>query len=105
MTQVADSTHALSTLSNQFADAVEGVGPAVVQVDGRPRQPSSGLIYAPELVLAADHAIERADDLAVETADGPVRAARLVGRDPACDLALLRVAGLGSAPATPASTP
>jgi S1-C subfamily serine protease len=105
MTQATDSPHALSTLSNQFADAVDRVGRATVQVDGRPRRPSSGVIYAPDLVLAADHAIERDDGLSVEAADGPVRAARLVGRDPASDLALLRVPGLGAEPAAPASAP
>jgi S1-C subfamily serine protease len=105
MTQVADSPHALSTLSNQFADAVESVGRAVVQVDGRPRRPASGVVYAPELVLAADHAVERDDDLSVEAADGPAHVAQLVGRDPASDLALLRVPGLGGAPARPAPTP
>src|SRR5207245_548581 len=105
MTQVADATHALSTLSNQFADAVERVGRAVVQVNGRPRRPSSGVVYAPDLVLAADHAVEREDDLSVETAHGPARAAQLVGRDPASDLAMLRVAGLGAEPALPAPAP
>ena len=105
MTQVSDGTHALSTLSNQLADAVERVGGAVVQVDGRPRHPSSGVVYAPELVLAADHAVEREDDLSVETADGRGSAAQLLGRDPTSDLALLRVPGLGGAPAGPALTP
>ncbi len=105
MTQVADGAHALSTLSNQFADAVERVGRAIVQVDGRPRRPSSGVLYAPELVLVADHAVERDEDLAVETADGPPLAAHLVGRDPASDLAVLRVPGLGAEPAAPAPTP
>jgi S1-C subfamily serine protease len=105
MTQVADDTHALSTLSNQLADAVERAGRAVVQVEGRPRRPSSGVVFAPDLVVAADHAVEREDDLSVGTADRPALAARLVGRDPASDLAVLRVPGLGEAPATPASTP
>jgi len=105
MTQVADTAHALSTLSNQFADAVERAGRAVVQVDGRARRPSSGVAYAPDLVLAADHAVERDDDLAVEIADGRTLPAQLAGRDPASDLAVLRVPGLGGEPAPPAPAP
>jgi S1-C subfamily serine protease len=105
MTQVANGTHALSTLSNQFADAVERVGRAVVQVDGRPRLPSSGVVYAPDFVVAADHAVEREDNLSVETAEGPALTAQLVGRDPASDLAVLRVPGLGGELALPAPTP
>jgi S1-C subfamily serine protease len=99
MTQVADGPHALSTLSEQFADAVERVGRALVQVDGRSRRPSSGVMFAPMLVLAADHAVEREEDLAVEAASGPPRGAQLVGRDPASDLAVLRVPGLDAEPA------
>jgi S1-C subfamily serine protease len=105
MTQVADSTHVLSTLSEQFADAVERVGRAVVQVNGRPRRPSSGVVYAPTLVIAAEHAVEREEDLSVETASGPALAARVVGRDLASDLAVLRVPGLGTEPALRTSTP
>lgn len=105
MTQVTDTSDTLSTLSDQLADAVERAGRAVVQVNGRPRRPSSGVVYAPTLVLAAEHAIEREDDLTVETASGPPLAAQLVGRDLASDLAVLRVPGLGTEPAQVASMP
>jgi S1-C subfamily serine protease len=105
MTQIADRTHVVSSLSDQFADAVERVGRAVVQVNGRPRRPSSGVVYAPTLVIAAEHAVEREEDLSVETASGPVLAARLVGRDLASDLAVLRVPGLDTEPAPRTPTP
>lgn len=105
MTQATDTSDTLSTLSDQLADAVERAGRAVVQVNGRPRRPSSGVVYAPTLVLAAEHAIEREDDLTVETASGPPLAAQLVGRDLASDLAVLRVPGLGTEPAQVASMP
>ncbi|MGH7359493.1 MAG: S1C family serine protease [Candidatus Rokuibacteriota bacterium] len=104
MTSSVDVTDALSTLSEQLADAVERAGRAVVQVNARPRQPSSGVVYAPTLVLAAEHAIEREDGLTVETATGSALAAQLVGRDLASDLAVLRVPGLGVEPARAAAT-
>jgi len=103
MTRATDTSDTLSTLSDQLADAVERAGRAVVQVNGRPRRPSSGVVYAPTLVLAAEHAIEREDDLTVETASGPPHAAQLVGRDLASDLAVLRVPGLAATPALAAS--
>jgi S1-C subfamily serine protease len=103
MTRITEDTPVLSAMSSQLADAVEWVGPALVQVNGRSRHPSSGTVYAPDLVLAADHAIERDEDLTVETGDGRALGARLAGRDPASDLALLRVAGLGLGPAVPAT--
>jgi S1-C subfamily serine protease len=105
MTPIADGSETLGVLSDQLADAVERIGPAVVQVDGRPRRPSSGVVYAPELVLAADHAVEREERVSVEAAGGPARAAEVVGRDPASDLALLRVPGLAAEPARAATAP
>jgi S1-C subfamily serine protease len=105
MTQVTETSHTLSTLSDQMADAVEHAGRAVVQVNGRPRRPSSGVVYAPTLVLVAEHALEREDDLTVETATGSPLAAQLVGRDVASDLAVLRVPSLATEPALAASTP
>jgi S1-C subfamily serine protease len=105
MTPLTDAHDALTAVSDQMADAVEQVGPTIVQVNGRPRRPASGVVYASTLVLAADHAIEREDDLTVETMTGAALPAQLVGRDPASDLAVLRVPGLGSEPARRAAGP
>ena len=93
---------ALSALSNQMADAVERVAKSIVTVFGRDRQSATGIVYANELVLTADHVLERDDNLSVVTADGKKLAAQLIGRDPTTDLAVLRVAGL-SAPSAAAS--
>jgi S1-C subfamily serine protease len=105
MPPIANGPDTLSALSDQLADAVERAGRAVVQVNGRPRRPSSGIVYAPTLVLAAEHAVEREEDLTVDTAAGPSLAAQLVGRDVASDLAVLRVPGLDAEPAVRASAP
>ena len=105
MTPLTDAHDALTAVSDQMADAVEQIGPTIVQVNGRPRRPASGVVYASTLVLAADHAIEREDDLTVETTTGAALPAQLVGRDPASDLAVLRVPGLGSEPARRAASP
>lgn len=95
----------LSAFSNQMADAVERIGAALALVNGRPRHPASGLVVAPDLVLTADHVIEREEDLTIQTADDRTLAAQFVGRDPATDLALLRVADLAIEPAVAADDP
>ena len=105
MTPLSETTDALSAVSDQLADAVERIGRAIVQVNGRPRRPSSGVVYAPTLVLVAEHALEREDDLTVETATGAPLTARLIGRDLSSDLAVLRVPDLAVEPAQPASAP
>ena len=55
---MTSDTQVLSVMSTQLADAVERAGGAQVRVDGRARRPSTGTVWAPELVIAAEHAIE-----------------------------------------------
>ncbi len=101
---MAENTNVLIDLSNQMADAVERVAKATVTVNGRARQPASGVVHSEGCVITANHVLERDEDLTVE-AEGKSLAAALVGRDPASDLAVLKVAGLGLAPAATASGP
>jgi S1-C subfamily serine protease len=89
----------LRALSNQMADAVARSRTSLLLVNGRQRQPGSGIVYSADHVLTADHVLEREDDLSVLTDDGRTVAARIVGRDPVTDLALLHAEGLGLAPA------
>jgi S1-C subfamily serine protease len=96
MTQTAaDTSSLLRALSNQMADAVERIKPALVLVNGRQRQPASGLVYGPDLILTADHILEREEDITIQTYDKRTLPAQFVGRDLGTDLALLRVANLG----------
>jgi Trypsin-like serine proteases, typically periplasmic, contain C-terminal PDZ domain len=78
-----------------MADAVERIRRSLVMVNGRQRQPASGIVVAADQVLTADHVLERDDDLTIQTDDGRTLAARLVGRDQTSDLALLRIDALG----------
>ena len=103
--QTNNTTNLLRALSNQMADAVERVSPALVLVNGRQRQPGSGIVYAPDLILTADHVLEREEDLTIQTHDKRTLAAQFVGRDLASDLALLRVTESGLTPAVAASEP
>ena len=86
---------ALSRLSEGMADAVEKIGLSVVQVNGRRRRSASGVAYAPARVLTASHVVEREEDLSVGTGEGRTVEARLIGRDPSNDLAVLEVPELG----------
>jgi S1-C subfamily serine protease len=105
MNDKLNDTDLLDTLSNQMADAVARAGAALVMVNGRPRQPATGIVYAADLVLTADHVLERDEDLSVETPDGRTLAAQVVGRDSTTDLALLRVSGLNIEPLAAAESP
>jgi S1-C subfamily serine protease len=98
MEQATTETQVLRILSNQMADAVERVSPALVLVNGRQRQPASGVVYAQDLILTADHVLEREEDLTIQTHDARTLPAQFAGRDPATDLAVLRVTNLGLNP-------
>ncbi|HEX5068747.1 MAG TPA: trypsin-like peptidase domain-containing protein [Vicinamibacterales bacterium] len=89
----------LAEFSNQIADAVEIAAQSVVQVHGR-RQPASGVVYAPDIVVTTTRAIGREDGLTVSTPDGRTLDAELAGWDPATHLVALRAAGLNVAAAT-----
>jgi S1-C subfamily serine protease len=79
-----------STLSNELAEASLEAGKPVVCVQGR-RHPSSGIIFNQEAVVTTHHALRRDEDVAIVAAPGQRIAARVAGRDPGTDLAVLRL--------------
>jgi len=89
----------LLSLSNDLAGAVERAARAVVAVHARPRLASTGVHWGPGVVVTADHTVRTDDDLRVTRPDGRTVPATLAGRDPATDLAVLRVADLAGPPA------
>jgi serine protease Do len=77
--------NALAALSNDLAAAVDRAGRAVVAVHGRPRTPSSGVYWRPDVVVTADHTVKREEDIRVASPDGRSMSATLAGRDPSTD--------------------
>jgi len=93
----------LTTLSNELADAVASAAPSVVQVQGA-RRPASGIVHASDVVATTASALGRGDAFRVRRADGTTFDAELAGWDPASGLAVLKVPGLGVAPAPVSAT-
>ena len=72
----------------------KAVGPAVVQIDDRAGGIGSGVIYDESgLVLTAHHVVERVESLTVVLDDGTKLEGKVVGRQPARDLAVVAVSG------------
>jgi S1-C subfamily serine protease len=82
----------LTDFSNGLTSAVEKGGASTILVDARKRYPASGIAYADDLVLTADHVVTREDGIKVLLPDGKSLAATIAGRDPGSDLAVLRLA-------------
>lgn len=94
-------TKTLSAFSDGITAAVEAASAFTLLVDARRRYPASGIAYAADLVLTADHVVTRDEDIRIGLPDGKSLPATIAGRDPGSDLALLR---LGEKVLTPAKT-
>lgn len=81
----------LVELSDALADAAESAGKSTVLVNARRRMPASGIIFASDLVLTAEHTVEKDEDISVILADGADVSAKLAGRDAGTDLAVLKL--------------
>jgi S1-C subfamily serine protease len=89
----------LTAFSESLVKAVTRAGESTVLVNGRRRIPASGIVFGPDLILTADHVVERDDDISVIVADGTSEPATIAGRDPGNDLAVLRLENVHLTPA------
>jgi serine protease Do len=82
--------------SDSLAAAVEKAARSVVTVDARGRLPATGIVWSADgEILTADHVVQRDENINVTLPDGSTHSATVVGRDPASDLALLKVDAAG----------
>lgn len=88
-----------SQLSNSMADAVAALAPSIVRVEGRRRQAATGVVWSADTIVTSSHVVEQEDGIVIGLHDGSTATARLVGRDEANDLAVLRVEGGNMVPA------
>ena len=102
---MSNENNPLTALSDAMVAAVEKAGAATLMIDARRRLPASGIAYAADLVLTANHVVERDEDIQVYLPDGSQVPASIAGRDPGSDLALLRLKNSAAAMAEAAPQP
>ena len=91
----------LDPYSARVANAVDRVGPAVAHVrvssqNGDERGTGSGVVYTPDgYLLTNHHVIAGGAKVSASLPDGREVAARIIGSDPATDLAVLQLAAGG----------
>jgi len=81
----------LQSLSQALGAAVAAASGGIMQVDAGSRWGASGIVWGPEAVVTASHAIRDESAIKIGLPDGSVAAATLAGRDEATDIAALRV--------------
>jgi len=87
----------LLALSEELAAAVERAAQAVVAVHGRRGVASTGIHWRSGVIVTANHTLEIEEGVAVTTPDGRSAPVTVLGREPALDLALLKVEAAGIA--------
>ena len=85
----------LQSLSNDLAAAVERGGRSVFGVNGRARLGSTGVLWRQGLVVTADHTVHVDEEVTITRPDGRALTARVAGRDPTIDIAVLKVEAPG----------
>lgn len=91
-------SNTLKEFSNDLSAAVEKAGASTILVDARKRYPASGIAYAEDLILTADHVVTK-EEIKVGLPNGKTLSATVAGRDPGSDLALLKLAEKALSPA------
>jgi S1-C subfamily serine protease len=92
----------LIALSNALAQATDRAASSTVAVHTEARGSTSGVVWCAGVIVTAEHALRRDEDIQVTLPDGRVVAATLAGRDASTDLAVLKCAE-ASSPATQAT--
>ncbi len=81
----------LQQLSRDLAEIVAEANDSIVRVEARRRLPATGIAWSENLIVTAHHVVEFDEDIQIGLADGSRVSAKLIGRDPRNDLALLQV--------------
>jgi S1-C subfamily serine protease len=80
----------LVLFSERLAALVDSAAHSIVAVRGERRGSISGIHWRPGIVVTAEEALERDEEIALALPDGRQVAATLAGRDPSTDVAVLR---------------
>jgi serine protease Do len=86
----------LIDLSNALARETDRISASVVAIHTEARGSSSGVVWRSGVIVTAEHALRRDEDIRVSLPDGRIVPAALAGRDASTDLAVLKCADAAS---------
>src|SRR6266567_2369167 len=90
--EVQEMSTELIELSNALAQATKRAAASIVAVHTEPRGSSSGIVWRPGVIVTAEHALRRDEEIQVTLPNGRTASATLAGRDPSTDIAVLKCA-------------
>ena len=96
---MSEQGNPLETLSAALIERTSAAQGSVAAVRTGERHHVSGTLWQPRLVIASNQALPRSEEFEAVLPGGAIQAARLAGRDPGTNIALLRLDEPVSAPA------
>lgn len=94
----------LITFSDSLVHLVNKASPSIVAIKAGTYRTVSGVIIGAEHIAVPEHALKRRDTVSFFSHTGEEAAAKILGRDPGIDLAILHVEGL-KLPSLPVADP
>jgi len=86
----------LIDLSNALARETDRAAASIVAIHTEARGSSSGVVWRTGIIVTAEHALRRDEEIHVTLPDGRIVSATLAGRDASTDLAVLKCADAAS---------
>ncbi len=94
-------SNVLTNLSTEMAGLVESAGKSIVRVEARQRMPATGVVYSADgVIVTSHHVVEIEDGIKIGLPNGETVSAKLIGRDPGSDIAVLKAEATGLTPAS-----
>src|SRR5450756_673638 len=87
---MADQPDLLVQFSNMLAARTEAANNAVVAIRLAHGRHVTGMVWGSEVIVASEQSLPRKDDFEIVVAGGSVVAAKIAGRDPSTNIAVLR---------------
>jgi S1-C subfamily serine protease len=95
---VTDQADLLTQFSNALAARAEAAKNAVVAIRLARERHITGMVWRSDVVVASEQSLPGKDDFELVTAGGAVVTAKIAGRDPSTNIAILRLAAPMAAP-------
>jgi S1-C subfamily serine protease len=89
---MTDQTDLLAQFSNALAARAEAAKNSIVAIRLASGRHITGMVWRPEIVVASEQSLPRNDDFELVAAGGSALTARIAGRDPSTNIAVLRLA-------------
>jgi S1-C subfamily serine protease len=95
---MTDQPDLLAQLSNALAARAQAAKNAVAAIRLAHRQHITGLLWQADIVVASEQSLPRKEEFELVTPGGSVATAKVAGRDPSTNIAILRLASQLAAP-------